>query len=130
MTDTIRLTVPSGRSYQGVVRLVLGGLAAQSGLSVEALEDVQLALDTLLADEFLRDAEILDVEIHVDDGARCGRDRPARPRPDRGWARRRRRGRGRPRAACSTRPRPDTRSTAATAAAWVRFARESPGTDA
>ena len=69
MTDTIRLTVPSGRSYQGVVRLVLGGLAAQSGLSIEALEDVQLALDTLLADDFCTDAEILEVEIHVDDGA-------------------------------------------------------------
>ena len=68
MTDTIRLTVPSGRSYQGVVRLVLGGLAAQSGLSVEALEDVQLALDTLLSDDFCTDTENLDLEIHVAEG--------------------------------------------------------------
>jgi hypothetical protein len=68
MSDTIRLTVPSGRSYQGVVRLVLGGLAAQSGLSVEELEDVQLALDTLLADEFCTDTETLDLEISVHDG--------------------------------------------------------------
>ncbi len=69
MTDTIKLTIPSGRSYQGVVRLVLGGLAAQSGLSVEAFEDVQLAVDSLLADEFRADTETLDVEIAVDEGA-------------------------------------------------------------
>jgi hypothetical protein len=68
MTDTIRLTVPSGRSYHGVVRLVLGGLAAQSGLSVEALEDVHLALDTLLADDFSTGTGNLDVEINVADG--------------------------------------------------------------
>ncbi len=68
MSDTIRLTVPSSRSYQGVVRLVLGGLAAQSGLSVEELEDVQLALDTLLSDEFCTDTETLDLEISVQDG--------------------------------------------------------------
>jgi hypothetical protein len=69
MTDTIRLTVPSGRSFQGVVRFVLSGLAAHSGLSVEELEDVQLALDSLLSDEFCADAEELMVEIAVGEGA-------------------------------------------------------------
>ncbi len=50
MSDMIRLTVPYARDYQGVVRLVLAGVGARSGPSVEALEDVELALDALLAD--------------------------------------------------------------------------------
>jgi hypothetical protein len=66
MTDTIRLTVPAGRAYQGVVNLVVGGVAARSGLSVDALEDVQLALDALLADGLHPVPASLDIEIGLE----------------------------------------------------------------
>jgi anti-sigma regulatory factor (Ser/Thr protein kinase) len=51
MTDAIKLTVPRQKSYYGVVRLVVGGLAARLDLSYEYLEDVQLALESLLAND-------------------------------------------------------------------------------
>lgn len=48
MTDEITLTMPRERPFFGVARLVLGGLAARVDLTVEHLEDVELALDGLL----------------------------------------------------------------------------------
>jgi hypothetical protein len=48
MTDEITLTMPRERPFFGVARLVLGGLAARLDLTVEHLEDVELALDGLL----------------------------------------------------------------------------------
>ena len=46
--EEIRLTIPSERAYYGVAHLVLGGLAARLNLTIEALEDLQLAIDGLL----------------------------------------------------------------------------------
>jgi hypothetical protein len=46
--DTITLTLPSEREFQRVAHLVLGGLAVRLNLTLEALEDLQLALDGLL----------------------------------------------------------------------------------
>jgi hypothetical protein len=46
--DTITLTLPPEREYQRVAHLVLGGLAVRFNLTLEALEDLQLALDGLL----------------------------------------------------------------------------------
>jgi hypothetical protein len=46
--DTITLTLPPEREYQRVAHLVLGGLAVRLNLTLEALEDLQLALDGLL----------------------------------------------------------------------------------
>jgi len=65
MTDTITLTVPYDRSYQGVVRLVVGGLAARLELPLEQLEDVQLALETLLADDSYAAAESVTLAVEV-----------------------------------------------------------------
>lgn len=48
MSEAVTLTVPHARSYYGVVRLVVGGLAARLDLPYDALDDVQVALDTLL----------------------------------------------------------------------------------
>jgi hypothetical protein len=48
MTDQITLTMPRERPYFGVARLVLGGLAARLDVTVESLEDLELALDALL----------------------------------------------------------------------------------
>lgn len=47
-SDEIRLTMPRERPYYGVAHLVLGGVAARLDLTVEHLEDLELALDGLL----------------------------------------------------------------------------------
>jgi hypothetical protein len=46
--DTITLTLPPEREFQRVAHLVLGGLAVRLNLTLEALEDLQLALDGVL----------------------------------------------------------------------------------
>ncbi len=48
MTDAVRLTIPRDREFHAVAHLVLGGLAARLNLTVETLDDVQVALDALL----------------------------------------------------------------------------------
>jgi anti-sigma regulatory factor (Ser/Thr protein kinase) len=49
MTDEITLTLPREPEYQTVAHLVLGGLAARLNLTLEHLEDLQLALGAVLA---------------------------------------------------------------------------------
>jgi hypothetical protein len=46
--DAITLTLPHAKPYHGVARLVVGGLAARLALSYENLEDLQLALESVL----------------------------------------------------------------------------------
>ncbi len=46
--DEIALTLPADEAFSGVAHLVLGGLAVRLDLTVESLEDLGLALDTLL----------------------------------------------------------------------------------
>jgi hypothetical protein len=46
--DEIALTLPADEAFSGVAHLVLGGLAVRLDLTVEILEDLELALDTLL----------------------------------------------------------------------------------
>lgn len=48
LVDEIVLTLPRERPFYGVAHLVLGGLAARLNLTFENLEDLQLALDSLL----------------------------------------------------------------------------------
>jgi hypothetical protein len=48
--DTLTLTLPNARPYFGVARLVLGGLAARLGLGYEQMDDLQLAVETVLAE--------------------------------------------------------------------------------
>jgi hypothetical protein len=47
-SDEIRLTMPRERPYYGVAHLVLGGVAARADLTIEHLEELELALDGLL----------------------------------------------------------------------------------
>jgi anti-sigma regulatory factor (Ser/Thr protein kinase) len=68
MTDAIRLTVPQARAYYGVVRLVLGGVAARHDLPYEELEDLQIALETLLTKAYAVAGEVT-VEARLADGA-------------------------------------------------------------
>jgi hypothetical protein len=64
MTDQITLTMPRERPFFGVARLVLGGLAARLDVTVENLEDLELALDGLL--ERRDGAEEITVALGVD----------------------------------------------------------------
>ena len=68
LNEAVKLTVPHARPYYGVVRLVVGGVAARFGLSLELLEDLQLGLDTLLANEaYAAGAEVtLEVAVRRD----------------------------------------------------------------
>ena len=49
MADEITLTIPTEPEYRGVASIVVGGLAARLDLTLESLEDLQLALDALLS---------------------------------------------------------------------------------
>ena len=46
--DAITLSIPHDKPFHGVARLVVGGLAARLDLSYEHLEDLQLALASVL----------------------------------------------------------------------------------
>ena len=61
MSDRISLTIPRERPFHPVAHLVLGGLAVRHNLTVESLEDLQVALDELLE----HDEEISDVTVDL-----------------------------------------------------------------
>jgi anti-sigma regulatory factor (Ser/Thr protein kinase) len=69
VTQAIELRIPNERPFHGVARLVVGGLAARHNLSYEALEDVQLALATVLESDEYAAAEEICVELVVTDDA-------------------------------------------------------------
>ncbi len=48
MSDEIVLTLPRDRDFHDVAHLVVGGLAVRLNLTIEHLEDLQVALDGLL----------------------------------------------------------------------------------
>jgi len=48
VTDEITLTIPSEREFHDVAHLVLGGLALRLDLTLENLEDLQIAVDAIL----------------------------------------------------------------------------------
>ncbi len=49
MSDEITLTIPRDAEFHRVAHLVLSGLAVRLDLTIENLEDLQLALDAILA---------------------------------------------------------------------------------
>ncbi len=59
--DEISLTLPADDAFHGVAHLVLGGLAVRLDLTLEHLEDLELALDALLE----RTASDGDVTVRV-----------------------------------------------------------------
>ena len=69
MTQEIELRIPNERPFHGVVRLVVGGLASRHNLSYEALEDLQLALVTVLEGDAYSTAAEIRVELEVTDEA-------------------------------------------------------------
>ncbi len=48
MDDEITLTIPRDRDFHRVAHLVLGGLAVRLDLTIENLEDLEIALDAIL----------------------------------------------------------------------------------
>ena len=65
MTDTIVLTIPTDSAYRGVASLVLGGLGSRLDLPYERMDDLQLAVLSML--DAARDREA-SVEIEAEDG--------------------------------------------------------------
>jgi anti-sigma regulatory factor (Ser/Thr protein kinase) len=65
LTDEITLTLPRERPFFGIAHLVLGGLAVRLDLTLEHLEDLQLALAGVLE---RRDAgeEAVTVSVRVE----------------------------------------------------------------
>lgn len=63
--DEIALTLPADDAFHRVAHLVLGGLATRHELTVETLDDLTLALDTVL--ERYGDAED-DITVRVNIG--------------------------------------------------------------
>jgi anti-sigma regulatory factor (Ser/Thr protein kinase) len=49
MSDEIVLVVPAQEDFRPIVHLVVGGLAVRLDLTMDVLEDLQVALDALLA---------------------------------------------------------------------------------
>lgn len=61
--DEITLTVPRDPRFYGVAHLVLGGLAVRLNLTLESLEDLQVALDGLLDREDRSDEVTMRVRV-------------------------------------------------------------------
>jgi hypothetical protein len=69
MADEITLTLPRESDFQPVVHLVLGGLATRLNLTLENLEDLQLALTALLGGRGSLDGQPVTVRMSVSDHA-------------------------------------------------------------
>ena len=65
--DEITLTIPRDRALYSVAHLVLGGLGIRLNLTIEHLEDLQLALDALL--DRAREEEQVTIAVSVREGA-------------------------------------------------------------
>jgi anti-sigma regulatory factor (Ser/Thr protein kinase) len=66
--DEITLTLPRDADFHRVAHLVLGGLAVRMDLTVENLEDLQIALDSILGRSELEVGDIT-VRMALRDGA-------------------------------------------------------------
>ena len=67
MTDEITLTIPRDRALYSVAHLVLSGLGIRLNLTIEHLEDLELAVDAVL--ERVRSVEYVTITVSVGEGA-------------------------------------------------------------
>jgi hypothetical protein len=83
--DSITLSIPHSKEYHAVARLVVGGLAARLELTYEHLEDLQLALESVLErGDYVR-GDVVVVRLHVRADSvvlEVGPVHPAELRPD------------------------------------------------
>jgi hypothetical protein len=68
MSDEITLTIPRERDFHRVAHLVLGGLAVRLDLTIENLEDLEIALDAIL-DRTDPEAGDITVQMALREGA-------------------------------------------------------------
>ena len=69
--EAIELTLPAGREWHAVARLVLGGVADRLNLSFEDLDDLQLAVERLLVEAASQETVRIRVDV-VNQGVRVG----------------------------------------------------------
>lgn len=62
-SDRIELTTPIGRDWEPVIRMVLGGIADRLDLGFDELDDLQLAVERLLAEGDPEDPVTLSFEL-------------------------------------------------------------------
>ena len=79
VTDTIVLTFPSGESFRSVPTLVLSGVGTRLGLPYERMDDLQLALLSMLDAAAGEEAS---VEINAEDDRVAVSVGPLRPDAD------------------------------------------------
>jgi anti-sigma regulatory factor (Ser/Thr protein kinase) len=65
--DAISLTLPHDERFLNVARIVIGGLAARLDLPYENLDDLQLAVESVLSEERYAVGETVTVEIEIGD---------------------------------------------------------------
>ena len=65
--DEITLTIPRDRALYSVAHLVVGGLGIRLNLTIELLEDLQLAVDTVL-ERSREEEEHVTIAVTVSDG--------------------------------------------------------------
>jgi hypothetical protein len=64
--DTVEITIPRERDFSIVAELVIGGIAARHDVTLDVLDDIQLALGSLL--EHAEDDDgVITVLLHVGD---------------------------------------------------------------
>jgi hypothetical protein len=61
MSDEVTLVIPADEDFRPILHLVVGGLAVRLDLTMDALEDLQVALDALLA----RRDDMGDVQVRM-----------------------------------------------------------------
>ena len=64
--DAITLNLPGDSDFRSVAMLVVGGLAARLDLTLETLEDLEIAIESLL--DLARDGGGITLELRVQDG--------------------------------------------------------------
>ena len=64
MQDTVEITIPRERDFSIVAELVVGGIAARHDVTLDVLDDLQLALGSLLEHDDSGDGEI-SVQLRV-----------------------------------------------------------------
>jgi hypothetical protein len=69
MTDEITLTIPPEREARRVAHLVLGGLGVRLDLTIENLEDIELAFDAILGRLDPEAVDEVTVRLRLTDGS-------------------------------------------------------------
>jgi hypothetical protein len=78
VADEITLTIPTEPEYRAVASIVVGGLGARLDLTIDSLEDLQLALDALLSRPD-RSSEDVTIQLRVNGDSLVTRIGPLDP---------------------------------------------------